>query len=220
MPPQRTSLGPIPSNHLLGEHLSPYWRGQICGQSSRGAKPSEIAERLELEYSAVYRTIQLDLACHEGESLPRAPRKKSYTEAEEWLLLRHVRLNPKHTYAEVKIACGLACSKSTIRKVSKEHGIINWKAKRRPFLTEKNAAARLAWCLERLHWAAEDWALVVWSDECSVERGRGKRDEWVFRTPAKIPSSNDSNLQCKEEYESYGLGNLVGYWEKLSLYDG
>ena len=26
---------------------------------------------------------------------------------------------------------------------------------------------------------------MVWSDECSVERGRGKRDEWVFRTPAQ-----------------------------------
>jgi len=25
--------------------------------------------------------------------------------------------------------------------------------------------------------------MVCWSDECSVERGRGKRDEWVFRTP-------------------------------------
>ena len=25
--------------------------------------------------------------------------------------------------------------------------------------------------------------MVAWSDECSVERGRGKRDEWVFRTP-------------------------------------
>jgi len=24
--------------------------------------------------------------------------------------------------------------------------------------------------------------MIVWSDECSVERGRGKRDEWVFRT--------------------------------------
>ena len=25
----------------------------------------------------------------------------------------------------------------------------------------------------------------MWSDECSVERGRGKRDEWAFRTPAQ-----------------------------------
>jgi len=24
--------------------------------------------------------------------------------------------------------------------------------------------------------------MIAWSDECSVERGRGKRDEWCFRT--------------------------------------
>jgi hypothetical protein len=23
--------------------------------------------------------------------------------------------------------------------------------------------------------------MYMWSDECSVERGKGKRDEWVFR---------------------------------------
>jgi len=27
--------------------------------------------------------------------------------------------------------------------------------------------------------------MVVWSDECSVERRRGKRNEWVFRTSAQ-----------------------------------
>jgi transposase len=185
MPPQRSPLGPISGNRLLGAHLSPYARGVIAGKASAGAKPSEIAAELELEYSTVYRTIQLDLTRHEGASLPRTPRKKSYTEADERILLRHVRLNPKDTYAKIKIACGLACSKSTLRKILKEHGITNWRAKRRPFLTEKNAAARLKWCLERQHWLAEDWALVVWSDECSVERGRGQRDEWVFRTPGQ-----------------------------------
>jgi len=33
---------------------------------------------------------------------------------------------------------------------------------------------------------AEEWGLHVWSDECSVERGRGKRDEWVFRTANQL----------------------------------
>lgn len=32
----------------------------------------------------------------------------------------------------------------------------------------------------------EEWGLFVWSDECSVERGRGKRDEWVFRTANQL----------------------------------
>jgi transposase len=29
----------------------------------------------------------------------------------------------------------------------------------------------------------EEWGLFMWSDECSVERGRGKNQEWCFRTP-------------------------------------
>jgi hypothetical protein len=28
----------------------------------------------------------------------------------------------------------------------------------------------------------EEWGMYMWSDECSVERGKGKRDEWVFCT--------------------------------------
>jgi hypothetical protein len=28
--------------------------------------------------------------------------------------------------------------------------------------------------------------MICWSDECSVERGKGKRDEWVFRTPEQV----------------------------------
>ena len=185
MPPQRTPLSPISENRLLGQHLSPYMRGRIVGQAEGGATPSKIARDFDLEYSTVYRTIQHDLLRHEGKSLPKTPRKKSYTDADERALLRHVRLNPKDTYKQVKEGTGVTCSRETIRKVFKEHHITHWKAKRRPFLTDSNAAKRLAWCLERRHWTAEDWALVVWSDECSVERGRGKRDEWVFRTPAQ-----------------------------------
>ena len=52
-------------------------------------------------------------------------------------------------------------------------------------MTEAHAAKRLAWCLAHRGWRVEEWGLIAWSDECSVERGRGKRAEWVFRTPAQ-----------------------------------
>ena len=42
---------------------------------------------------------------------------------------------------------------------------------------------RLAWCLKWRGLTVEEWGMVAWSDECSVEWGWGKRDEWVFRTP-------------------------------------
>jgi hypothetical protein len=72
-----------------------------------------------------------------------------------------------------------------IKKILKQYGICNWRAKKRPELTEVHAASRLAWCLAHRGWTAEEWELVCWSDECSVERGWGKRTEWVFRTSAQ-----------------------------------
>jgi hypothetical protein len=75
---------------------------------------------------------------------------------------------------KVKVACEMACSKSTIKKILVEHGIHNWRARRRPFLTEENAVKRLAWCLKHQYISSEEWRLYIWSDKCSIERGRGK----------------------------------------------
>ena len=66
--------------------------------------------------------------------------------AEERKLIRHVRLNPKDTYAQVTEACQPSIKKGTIKKILKEYGIVNWRARRRPFLSEKHAAKRLVWC--------------------------------------------------------------------------
>ena len=116
MPPQRTPLAPKSLNLIPRKHISLYLRAKIAGKAEVGVRPAELAQEYSLEYSTVWRTIQLDLKRYEGESLPKAPRKKSYIEAEERLLLRYIRLNPKDIYAEVKRAYGLACSRSTIKK--------------------------------------------------------------------------------------------------------
>ena len=35
----------------------------------------------------------------------------------------------------------------------------------------------------RNNWTVNKWVKYMWSDECSAERGAGKRGTWVFRTP-------------------------------------
>ena len=62
---------------------------------------------------------------------------------------------------------------------------MNWRAKKRPHLTEDVAKLRLAWCKERKDWTAEDFRKHMWSDECSAERGKGRSGEWCFRTIAQ-----------------------------------
>jgi hypothetical protein len=135
--------------------------------------------------STVQYTLRQDELRNNGQSLPRKPRGKSYTDSEERLLLRHVRLNPKDTYKQVIAACNLSYKPTTVKKILKKHSICNWRAKKRPELTEAHALTRLAWCLVREGWTAEEWGLVYWSDEYSVERGRDKRGEWYFRTSAQ-----------------------------------
>lgn len=147
-----------------------------------GAKKSVIQRFYNHPYSTISDTISKNELRDDGASLPRSGAAKSYSPAEERKVLRHVRRFPKDTYKEVIVACQVTCKKSTIKKILKAHGIKNWKCKRRHFLTQKNANKRLAWALAHRGWSVEEWGMIMWSDECSVERGRGKRDEWCFRT--------------------------------------
>jgi len=119
-------------------------RGKVAALASKGGNSYTIARDLLLTRSTVQYTLKQDPLRNDGESLPRKPRERSYTDADERVLLRHVRLNPKDTYKQVIIACGLKCKTSTVKKILKKHGIANWKCKKRPFLTEAHAVKRLA----------------------------------------------------------------------------
>jgi hypothetical protein len=123
MPPQRTPLSSISGNRPRGSEISPYIRGQIKGQANRGATQASIAKDLNLVKSTVQYTLQQDELRNNGQSLLRKPRGKSYTDGEERLLLRHVRLNPKDTYKQVIIACNLSYKPTTVKKILKKHGI-------------------------------------------------------------------------------------------------
>ena len=125
MPPQRTPLGPISSNRQPRQHISPYWRGVIAGESRAGSTPTKIAKDLNLDRETVRRTVCLDQIRDEGESLLKAARKLSYSPLEERHILRWCRLHPKSTYTEVKAACHVTISTTTIKKILKCHGITN-----------------------------------------------------------------------------------------------
>jgi hypothetical protein len=55
-----------------------------------------------------------------------------------------------------------------------------WKCLCRPALTELQAKARLIWAEDHKNLTEEQWKKVIWSDECSIECGKGVCQEWVF----------------------------------------
>jgi Transposase len=171
MPPQRIPLGSVSGNRQFNHELTPYQRGVAIGMTFKGAKSSEIEVALDCSRGALRSTLKLAHLHDDGKSQPRTGTPKCYTDADERNLLCHVRKNPKDSYAQVQKACGMTCSKSMIKRILVKHGIHNWRARRRPELTEENVAARLAWCLKYRYVSSEEWGLYMWSDECSVERG-------------------------------------------------
>jgi hypothetical protein len=76
-------------------------------------------------------------------------------------------------------------SKNTITRYLQKSGIQKWRCRKRPLLNDTKAAARLQWAL--LHDNKPDtyWRRWVWSDECSIERGKGGAWDFVYRKRGK-----------------------------------
>jgi hypothetical protein len=60
-------------------------------------------------------------------------------------------------------------------------------------LLEEYAKICLEWALAHRNWTLVQWRNIIWTDECSVEVGKGKRDQWVFRL-------NQSGEMWKKKY--------------------
>jgi hypothetical protein len=73
-------------------------------------------------------------------------------------------------------------SSSTVWTILKKASLRKTKPTRKPGLTKKMRAERLAWCLAHEHWTLEDWKNVIFSDETSVillhRRGGSSTSSW------------------------------------------
>jgi transposase len=63
---------------------------------------------------------------------------------------------------------GLDISATTVWRVLRKAGFKKTKPTRKPGLTKKMRAERLAWCLEHQDWTLDDWKNVIWTDETAV----------------------------------------------------
>ena len=179
----RASLTPKSGNRPRNTELTPYQRGMIVGAQALGHIPTEIGKTLNFTKSTVQSSIQKHSIRNDGVSKSRSGRPEGLSERDRRYIIKHARINPRITYAQIKLEVGLGCSRTTIYRALKLYGLTNWVAKNRPLLTPEVAKKRLDWCLLRREWTLEQWSRVIWSDECSVEKGSGKQRQWVFRLP-------------------------------------
>ena len=179
----RTPLGPISGNRVQKKQLTPSQRGYIEGVVAWGATPSALQKKEGIPESTGRTTLQRAPTRNNNETKARSGRPELTDARDRRHIWRAVRENPRITYKELIKETGVHCGARTLYRLLKEWGLKNWIAKKRPLLTAEVAAKRLKWCRDRQAWELEQWLQVIWSDECSVERGTGKGRPWVIRFP-------------------------------------
>ena len=90
--------------------------------------------------------------------------------------------NRTKSWARIKAELHLEASTTTIRRAMRKHGYRRCVACRRPFISKKQAAKRLAFALKYRWWGTAEWKKVLWSDECTFETGKRGRI-WATRRP-------------------------------------
>jgi transposase len=118
-------------------------------------------------------------------------RKRSTTPREDRALTRIVRTRQAETATEASVIAitdhGITVSSQTIRRRLRESSLVARVKKKKPLLSAKHMAARLAWAKEHQHWTEAEWDRVVWSDESKFKlyRSDGRQWQWV---PKNMPA--------------------------------
>jgi len=107
--------------------------------------------------------------------------------------------------------------------VLREANIKKWLAKSRPKLKSEHVAKRLKWAIAYKDWTAQDFEKVIWSDECSVEKSKDPKQQWVFREPGEKWLTDCIHLKEKDKgillmvWRAFGVRKKVLWFQLLKL---
>lgn len=173
----------IDPNARPGKELSPETRTAILSLLEDKKSPSEIARRFGVCRATIYNTKRRFLEREDFKSRPRSGRPQRLDDRARRHVVLAARQDPQQTYDMLLENIPEAISRSTCRRVLYTDGVANHPCARRPELTPRVATIRLEWATQYQNWTIEDWQNVIFSDECSVERGDGVTRAWAFRRP-------------------------------------
>jgi len=99
-----------------------------------------------------------------------------------------------------------------VDRILREANVKKWLAISRPKLKPEHVAKRLKWAIAHKDWTAQDFEKVIWSDECSVEKSKDPRKQWVFREPGEKWLADC--IQPKEKDKGISLMVWGCFWRK------
>ncbi|RFU28636.1 hypothetical protein B7463_g7705, partial [Scytalidium lignicola] len=161
--------------------LSPNSRSRIVGARDNGVKISEITQNEGYSNSTI-RSV-LNNASHQVSyiSKPRARTPSLLSLRDQRSIFRLIQAKPKITAAQLARELPIPVSKKTIYRFLKKSSIQKWRCSKRPLLNDKLAGKQLIWAFRNNSQSVAFWRRWIWSDECSIERRKGGKWDFVYR---------------------------------------
>ncbi|KAJ5280899.1 hypothetical protein N7478_006271 [Penicillium angulare] len=176
-----------------GPQLDVYTRTKITTLRLEGLKYKEIHARLpHIPFGTIASTCYLENKRENNTTSPRSGRPRKISEDDRDRMFEAIYGNPRTKIEDLMDACDCQVYRQSIWRLLKEANMRKWRCMYRPELTDEWASKRLQWALTWQNLTPEEWKLrLYWSDESTVERGKGARQEWTFTRPKYQAETRD-----------------------------
>jgi len=191
--------------HTTRKELPAFQIGAIDALHNLSQTPTQIETALDLPLSTI-RGVLTRIKKHGSKENKQQPgRPRSTLEHDDRLLIRQALIHTRMPLEELKVEANSNLSLDTIRSRLREAGIQKWRAAERPRLKAKHVQKRIKWAKEHRHKTLEEWRKIIWSDECSVEKGADPHQVWVFRRPGTLERYKPQNVKVKDKGRAVSL---------------
>ncbi len=136
------------------------------------------------------------------------------------VLIRHVERFPHNNLAALSTPSksGHTLSRGMVWSYLKTAGYLRFKARRKPFLTQKHKEARLCWAREYVDWTLENWMSIIWTDEATFETGLDTRSCYVTRHPGIATESRYLKPTFKRGRSTLGIWGAITFGKKVLVH--
>ena len=177
----RASLISIVDNRSHRTELILFERNMITEAQTLRARSIEIEKTLNFTKSIVLIILKRNSTRKNDVIKFRSDKSDMLSNRDRKYIIKHVRLNSRLIYVQLKLESEIFCFKSTLYRTLRLYELINWMIKKRFFLTFQTVYKRLKWCQTHREWTFEQWLTIIWSNECSIEKRSEKQRAWVFK---------------------------------------
>ena len=166
---------PPPRRRTTRRELDPCMRARICElhtEAHWGYKRIHTAHP-DIAISTIRNTIKMEQERINQRSKPRSGPLEKLTVEDKQKLIDLTIQYPHIGYMALQNAVDNRVTIRTIQRMFQKIYKRKRKQRKRPEILPLNAQKRLAWALKYELYTPREWRRILWSDECTVERGKG-----------------------------------------------